>query len=67
MLAFAPHASYAFVDREALQVLPEGIKPIDAILMPSVETALSLAHDANPRFGETVAIFDQGFIGLSVL
>lgn len=34
--------------------------------MPSVETALSLIHDANPRMGENVAVFGQGLIGLLV-
>jgi threonine dehydrogenase-like Zn-dependent dehydrogenase len=34
--------------------------------MPSVETALSLVHDANPRFGERAVVFGQGLIGLLV-
>lgn len=34
--------------------------------MPSVETALSIVHDAHTRCGERVAIFGQGLIGLLV-
>jgi threonine dehydrogenase-like Zn-dependent dehydrogenase len=34
--------------------------------MPSIETALSLVHDANPRYGESVVVFGQGLIGLLV-
>jgi threonine dehydrogenase-like Zn-dependent dehydrogenase len=47
-----------------LQIVPRGIDAIDAIFLPSVETALSLVHDANPRFGERVVVFGQGIIGL---
>lgn len=64
VFAFSPHASHAIVDRGALHVVPEGIDAEDAIFMPSVETALSLVHDAHVRLGESVAIFGQGLIGL---
>lgn len=63
---FSPHSTRVVVDRDAIQLVPEGIEPEDAIFMPSVETALSLVHDANVRLGENVAIFGQGLIGLLV-
>jgi len=66
VFAFAPHASLAIVDRDALQVVPRGIGAVDAIFMPSMETALSIVHDANPRFGESVVVFGQGLVGLLV-
>ncbi|GKZ01014.1 hypothetical protein MPSEU_001052800 [Mayamaea pseudoterrestris] len=66
VFAFAPHASQVVAERDAIQVVPHGIDPGDAIFMPSVETALSLVHDANPRVGERVIVFGQGLIGLLV-
>ena len=66
VFTFSAHASEVVIDRSAIQVVPEGINPLDAVFMPSVETALALVHDTNPRFGETVAVFGQGLIGLLV-
>ncbi|KAL7517416.1 hypothetical protein ACHAWX_002341, partial [Stephanocyclus meneghinianus] len=63
---FTPHSSRVIVDREAIQLVPGGIDAEDAIFMPSVETALSLVHDANIRVGENVAVYGQGLIGLLV-
>jgi threonine dehydrogenase-like Zn-dependent dehydrogenase len=63
---FAPHSSRVIVEREAIQLVPGGIDAEDAIFMPSVETALSLVHDANIRVGENVAVYGQGLIGLLV-
>lgn len=64
--SFSPHASHVVTDVDNIHIVPDNILPEDAIFMPSVETALSLIHDANPRFGENVAIFGQGLIGLLV-
>ena len=66
VFAFAPHSTQVIVDREAMQLVPEGIDPYDAIFLPSVETALSIVHDAHVRLGEKVAVFGQGLIGLLV-
>lgn len=66
VFTFSPHSSLAIVDREGVQLVPDGISPEDAIFMPSVETALSIVHDTNMRIGENVAIFGQGLIGLLV-
>ena len=63
---FSPHASRVVADRGAVQIVPEGISPEDAVFLPSVETALSLAHDAHARVGENVAVYGQGLIGLLV-
>ncbi|KAI2513313.1 L-threonine 3-dehydrogenase [Fragilaria crotonensis] len=52
--------------KESLQLVPDGISAEDAIFMPSVETALSLVHDAHIRLGEKVAVYGQGLIGLLV-
>lgn len=66
VFTFSPHSSHVIVDRDGLQLIPDGISPDDAIFMPSVETALSIVHDAHPRIGENVIIYGQGLIGLLV-
>lgn len=66
VFVFAPHATQVVADRSSIQIIPDGIDPYDAIFMPSVETALSLVQDAHPRFGDTVAVFGQGLVGLLV-
>jgi NADPH:quinone reductase-like Zn-dependent oxidoreductase/FMN phosphatase YigB (HAD superfamily) len=66
VFVFSPHSSRVVTDRDAIQVIPDGIEAEDAIFMPSVETALSLVHDANVRVGENVAVYGQGLIGLLV-
>eukprot|EP00977_Amphora_coffeiformis_P007019 scaffold1519_cov166-Amphora_coffeaeformis.AAC.19 len=64
VFTFSPHASEVVANADSVHLIPEGIDPFDAIFMPSVETALSIVHDANPRLGEKVIVFGQGLIGL---
>lgn len=64
--SFAPHASHVVSELEGIRLVPDGISAEDAIFMPSVETALSLTHDAHHRVGENVAVYGQGLIGLLV-
>ncbi|CAJ1957284.1 unnamed protein product [Cylindrotheca closterium] len=66
VFSFSPHASHVVTNFDNIHVVPDNISPEDAIFMPSVETALSLIHDASPRMGENVAVFGQGLIGLLV-
>jgi len=66
VFTFSAHASQVVTTRSAVQLVPSGCDSLDAIFMPSVETALSLVHDASPRVGENVAVFGQGLIGLLV-
>ncbi|KAL7473105.1 hypothetical protein ACHAXS_013463 [Conticribra weissflogii] len=66
VFAFSPHSTRVIVDRDAIQLVPDGIDAEDAVFMPSVETALSLVHDAHVRIGENVAVYGQGLIGLLV-
>ncbi len=63
---FAAHATHVVVSVDGLHLVPNGIAAEDAIFMPSVETALSLVHDAHVKVGENVAVFGQGLIGLLV-
>lgn len=66
VFTFSAHASHVVADLDSVQIVPNGISPEDAIFMPSVETALSLVHDAHVRIGENVAVYGQGLIGLLV-
>uniref|UniRef100_A0A6U5E324 Alcohol dehydrogenase-like C-terminal domain-containing protein n=1 Tax=Corethron hystrix TaxID=216773 RepID=A0A6U5E324_9STRA len=66
VFCFAPHATRAVVDASSVQLLPQNVDTRDAIFLPSVETALSLVHEAGVRAGEAVAVFGQGLIGLLV-
>jgi threonine dehydrogenase-like Zn-dependent dehydrogenase len=66
VFTFSAHATQVTTDRSNVHLVPNDIEAIDAIFLPSVETALSLVHDARPLFGENIAIFGQGLIGLLV-
>lgn len=66
VFTFSAHSSRVIIDRDACQLVPDGIDAKDAIFMPSVETALSLVHDAHVRIGENAAVYGQGLIGLLV-
>lgn len=64
VFSFVPHQSHFVAAPEDVHPLPDGMDPERAALLPSVETAVSLAHDAAPRLGERVAVFGQGLVGL---
>ena len=66
VFTFSPHATHVVTDASTVHIVPDGVDPQDAIFMPSIETALSLVHDANIRIGENVAVYGQGLIGLLV-
>ena len=66
VFTFSAHATQVVTTRSAVQLVPDGCDALDAIFMPSVETALSLVQDARPLIGENVAVFGQGLIGLLV-
>merc|ERR1711933_340932 len=60
VFTFSPHSNRVIVHKEAIQIVPDDISAEDAVFMPSVETALSLVHDAHIRLGENVAVYGQG-------
>jgi threonine dehydrogenase-like Zn-dependent dehydrogenase len=66
VFTFSAHSSQVTADLSAVHLVPDGIGALDAIFMPSVETALSLVQDARPLLGEKIAVFGQGLIGLLV-
>mmetsp|Transcript_29466 Transcript_29466/g.53990 ORF Transcript_29466/g.53990 Transcript_29466/m.53990 type:complete len:993 (-) Transcript_29466:359-3337(-) len=66
VFTFSPHSTHVICERDAIHLVPHGISAEDAIFMPSVETALSIVHDAHVRVGERIAVYGQGLIGLLV-
>lgn len=66
VFTFSPHSTHVVASQDAIQLVPDGIAAQDAIFFPSVETALSLVHDARVLLGEKVAVYGQGLIGLLV-
>ena len=67
VLAFAPHADRAVVEKGAWFDLPEGWEAERGILLPNAETALNLVLDAAPRMGERMVVFGLGAVGLMTL
>lgn len=61
---FHPHASLAVVAASDLNLIPEGVPPERAVLLPNLETAVNLVHDGAPLLGERVAVFGLGVVGL---
>jgi threonine dehydrogenase-like Zn-dependent dehydrogenase len=44
--------------------VPPNLAPEEAVFLPNMETALTLALDGRPLIGEKVAVFGQGIVGL---
>lgn len=66
VFAFHPHADRFTARADDLVVLPDGLSPQAAVLLPSAETAVNLVLDGRPAVGERVAVFGQGVVGLLV-
>lgn len=64
VFAFQPHATHFVAPVAALQPLPEGLPPEDAVFLPNMETAVNFLLDGAPLLGERVAVFGQGVVGL---
>lgn len=64
VFAFQPHTSHFITHPEELIKLEDGLHPDRAVLLPTMETAVSLLHDGKPLLGERVAVFGQGPVGL---
>lgn len=64
VFAFQPHTSRFVASPDSLVRLPDTVDFTDAVLIPSMETALTLTMDGRPVIGERVYIFGQGVIGL---
>lgn len=64
VFAYAPHRSHVRAEPGELVRVPASVPATAAPLFANVETAVSLALDANPAVGERVAVFGQGVVGL---
>jgi 2-desacetyl-2-hydroxyethyl bacteriochlorophyllide A dehydrogenase len=64
VFAFRPHVSQFVAPTDALLRLPAAANFTDAVLIPSLETAVNLVMDGRPMIGETVLVFGQGVVGL---
>jgi 2-desacetyl-2-hydroxyethyl bacteriochlorophyllide A dehydrogenase len=65
VFAFETHRSSFLARPENLVRVPEGLSSEAAALLPTVETAVGLIHDARPLAGERVLVLGQGVIGLA--
>lgn len=64
VFSFQPHVSQFVAATEALIRLPAAAALPDAVMIPSLETAVNLVMDGRPMIGETVLVFGQGVVGL---
>jgi Threonine dehydrogenase and related Zn-dependent dehydrogenases len=64
VFSFQPHVSQFVASTDALLRLPEPVDLADAVMIPSLETAVNLVMDGQPMIGETVLVFGQGVVGL---
>ena len=64
VFAFHPHESHFRATADELHPVPEDVDAEVATLLPTVETAVTLVQDGEPKLGERVVVFGQGPIGL---
>lgn len=64
VFAFQPHVSRFVASPSSLVPIPSGVNLTDAVMIPSVETAVNLLMDGRPMIGEKVVVFGQGVVGL---
>ncbi len=64
LFAFFPHQDRFYCEEAETVPLPAEIPDEDAVFLPHMETALTLVHDAAPRYGEEALVVGQGTVGL---
>ena len=64
VFAFQPHVSRFVAPTDSLLRLPASADLTDAVMIPSLETAVNLVMDGRPMIGERVLVFGQGVVGL---
>lgn len=67
VFGFQPHRSAFLAEPADLIVLPERITAATGAMLPTVETAITLVLDCQPRLGERVVVFGAGVVGLSTI
>ncbi|NBC28932.1 MAG: oxidoreductase [Spirochaetes bacterium] len=65
VFAFYPHQDRFFLPPDRLITLPDDLATEDAVLLPSMETAIGIVHDLGPRLGERVLLAGLGMVGLT--
>lgn len=66
VFAFEPHRDVFTAHPSSLLTVPPDIGAEDAVLYPSVETAVQIVHDSAPALGERVLVCGLGVIGLLI-
>lgn len=64
VFAFRPHTSHFTATPADLHPLPPDLDTDAAVLLPGMETAVTLLLDGAPLIGERVVVFGQGVVGL---
>ncbi len=67
IFALHPHQDAYVLPAERAVLLPPGLPPEHGVFLANLETAVNVALDAAPRFGETVLLSGLGVVGLLVL
>ena len=64
VFAFQPHASHFLAGPADLLPIPEDLSDEQALLLPTMETALHLVQEGAPLAGECALVCGQGLVGL---
>lgn len=64
VFAFNPHESCFTAPVSAVQAVPPGTAPDEAVFLPNMETAVNFVMDGAPLIGERVVVLGQGIVGL---
>jgi len=64
VFAYHPHQSYLVLDQSECVRIPENTPLERALFLTSMEAALNIVFDVNPRAGERVMVFGLGIPGL---
>jgi hypothetical protein len=66
VFAFCPHSTHPLVEVAGITILPDGMEPMLATLLPSMETAIMCIQDARLTLGDHVHVIGLGTIGTLV-
>ncbi|MGH1363349.1 MAG: zinc-dependent alcohol dehydrogenase [Calditrichia bacterium] len=63
VFSFQPHGTHAVVTALDLIEIPDGVSWEQAVLLPNMETAVSLLHDGAPIYDEQILVQGGGVVG----
>jgi len=64
VFVFHPHESLFAASLPELMEVPPNISLLDAVFLPSMESAVNFIMDGRPGLGEKVVVLGQGIVGL---